>query len=353
VAAYYDVELADEKANYRAEVFELVPKVIERCLDVQRDGCVDFDDMVWLPVALDLPMTRYDLLCVDEAQDLNRCQQALAKKSGHRLILVGDPKQAIYGFAGADAQSMGRMKDELNATDRRCVVLPLTETRRCGRRIVAEANKYVKDFTAHASNPEGTVTERDMSDYHAHVSAGDMVLCRVNAPLVSQCFRFIKAGRKANIQGRDVAAGLKSTIKKTGAKDVVTLVAKVSDWLHAETTKEQAKRNPSEQRIIALTDRADCILCFTENCDTVDQVIARIDSVFTDDRSTPGIRMSSIHRAKGLESARVFLLQPKGGCVPHPMAKSAWSREQETHLLYVAITRAIEELVYVYESEKN
>jgi hypothetical protein len=43
----------------------------------------------------------------------------------------------------------------------------------------------------------------------------------------------------------------------------------------------------------------------------------------------------------------VFLLQLRGASVPHPMAKSAWEREQEQNLLYVAITRAIKELVYV------
>lgn len=109
LAAHYDVELNGQ----RDKVFDLVPKVLDRCKDVERDGFIDYDDMVWLPVALNLPVTKYDLLLVDEAQDLNRCQQALAKKAGRRLVLCGDPKQAIYGFAGADAESMPRMTSEL------------------------------------------------------------------------------------------------------------------------------------------------------------------------------------------------------------------------------------------------
>lgn len=184
-------------------------------------------------------------------------------------------------------------------------------------------------------------------DYRTLVQAGDMILCRVNAPLVSECFKFLKQGRCANIQGRDVGQGLISTIKKMKATDVVDLAAKLDDWFHLETRKESAKRNPSEARMIALQDRLDCLLCFAEGQPTIEAVIAKIEAVFTDDKTSPGIKLSSIHKAKGLESKRVFFLMPKGGECPHPMAKSAWAKEQERNLLYVAITRSIEELVYV------
>ena len=57
--------------------------------------------------------------------------------------------------------------------------------------------------------------------------------------------------------------------------------------------------------------------------------------------------LSSVHKAKGLEAKRVFILQPEGATMPHPAAHTLWEKEQELHILYVAITRAIEELVYV------
>lgn len=357
LADYYEVELGDDKGkSYRTEVFALVPKVLERCKDVSKDGCVDFDDMIWLPVALDLPVARYDLLLVDEAQDLNRCQQALAKKAGRRLVLCGDPKQAIYGFAGADARSMDRMTEELGATDRGVQTLPLTVTRRCGKAIVAEAKKLVKDFEAFDANGEGRICRESFKadslgrSYRAKAADGDMVLCRVNAPLVSECFRFIKAGRKATIQGRNVGQGLVNTVRKCGAADVRDLIDRLGRWCEGEVAKENAKKNPSEAKIINIQDKFDCLMCFVEGLEPAaspDQVIGKIDAVFTDDKNRPGVRLSSIHKAKGLEAGRVFLLEPEGATVPHPMAKSAWQVEQEWNLRYVAITRAIEELVYV------
>lgn len=346
LTSHYEVELN----GCKRQVYDLVPRAMDRCADTT-DRTVNFDDMVWLPVRLRLPVPQYDLLLVDESQDLNRCQQELACMAGRRLVLCGDDRQAIYGFAGADAQSIANMRDRLGVTDRGAVVLPLTVTRRCGRAIVEEARKIVGDFEAHESNPEGVVRtgvyESESKTYRDEAADGDFVLCRVNAPLVSQCFKFLKQGRKANIQGRDIGQGLVRTIRGLKAGTVEQLVGKVSDWLEAETRKEQAKRFPNENKLIALQDRADCILVFTEGAATVDEVVARVERIFTDDRQASGIRLSSIHKAKGLEARRVYLLRPKGAGCPHPMAKTEWQRGQEMNLLYVAVTRAIEELVYV------
>lgn len=350
LAGHHDVEMNGNKS----EVYDLVPRVLSRCLDVQKDLYIDFNDMVWLPVVLDLPMVKNDLLLVDESQDLNRCQQALAKKAGKRLILVGDPNQAIYGFAGADAESMARMQSDLESSPAGCDVVPLTVTRRCGRRIVVEAQRLVPSFEAHKSNCEGSIgkllfkTETEGSEtFFDHVTNGDMLLCRVNAPLVSVCMRLLKKGLRAEIQGRDIGQGLIGTIKKMQAYDVPTFIEKLSDWQHYEVEKELRKRYPSDARIIAINDKHDCLICFAEGAQTVEDITNKITRIFTDNRDQKGILLSTIHRAKGLESRRVFLLEPEGSGVPHPMAKSEWQLKQEYNLRYVAITRAIEELYYV------
>jgi DNA helicase-2/ATP-dependent DNA helicase PcrA len=353
LAAQYDVALYDDGGDYASRIFDLVPKVIERLKDVNRDGCVDFVDQVWLPVVLGLPMWEYDLLLVDEAQDLNRAQHALVLRAGRRLVLCGDPRQAIYGFAGADSASMDRMREQLDGrggvTD-----LPLTVTRRCGKRIVEEARKIVPDFEAHPSNPEGVVSTARYArpsgsteaTYHGRVEDGDMVLCWKNAPLVGQCFKFIREGRKANIQGRDVGRGLVSTINKLGAESVPDLIRRLENWYARETENEQARKNPSDDRLQRLSDRFQCLLCFTEGAESVPAVVTKIESVFADHKGD-GIRLSSIHKAKGLEAKRVHLLRPEGCELPAEWCRTETQREQHRNLLYVAQTRAIEELVHV------
>lgn len=354
LCSHYDVELD----RYKSEVFQWVPRVMERCLDVSKDKSLSFTDMIWLPVAHDLPMSGYDLLLVDEAQDLNRCQQALIRKAGKRLVLCGDPKQAIYLFAGADSDSIPRMYEELSETPQGCVMLPLNYTRRCGKAIVREANAIVPDFYACEENPDGLVSvsilgnKTEAKNYRDDAKAGDMILCRVNAPLVSECFKFLKAGRKANIQGRDIGAGLVKTIttleKKSGLNPyaIGNLISDLEKWRSNEEDKENRKKFPSESRILAINDRHDCLQCFCEDATTVKEVITKIESIFSDS-NCGGIRLSSVHKSKGLEASRVFLLEPEGAGIPHPMAKTKWAIAQEWNLRYVAITRAINELVYV------
>lgn len=359
LAAHYDVEINSS----RAKIYHLVRKVLVRCKDVTLSRAIDFDDMIWLPVVLGLPLPKYDLLLVDEAQDLNRCQQELCLRCGKRIIVCGDPKQAIYGFAGADSRSMPRMQEILETNTRGCLLLPLTVTRRCGKMIVKEANTFVPEFEAFETNPEGAVTrikytatsDKSDKDYRVRVKDGDMILCRVNAPLVSECFKFLKEGRRANIQGRNIGQGLIKMINKlekqsrSSSYRIEEFISDLDDWKASEIKKETVKRFPSEAKIISIVDKCECLLCFAEAAKTVQEVREKIDSIFTDNPDIVGIRLSSVHKAKGLEASNVFILLPKGGGMPHPMAKTAWQLEQEHNLKYVAITRAINSLTWVAE----
>lgn len=336
--SYYGIE----SGGYYEEIVKITPQVLDRCMDVEKDKRVDFADMIWLPVVMDLPLRNtYQLAIIDEAQDLNRCQQELARKVAPNLVFVGDDRQAIYGFAGADCDSLPRLQSELG-----CETLPLTVTYRCGHAIVAEANQLVSDFEAHESNPPGEVNHLDIKKYMEETKDGDMILCRVNAPLVSQCFKFLKAGRKANIRGKDIGKGLIGLIKKMKADDIGELSMKLSEWYYTETMKEQNKRYPSETRLISLQDKYDCLSYFIQDQKSVQDVIDKIETIFIDDDSS-GVLLSTIHKAKGLEADGVFLLEPTGATVPHPMASTKWQRDQEWNLRYVAITRAINRLYYV------
>jgi DNA helicase-2/ATP-dependent DNA helicase PcrA len=355
IACAYDIELNDSVS----EIFDYATQVLTLSKnDVARHGFIDFNDMVWLPVVHNLPVPKYDLLLIDEAQDLTRCQQELAMKSGRRLVLCGDPAQAIYGFAGADSQSMPRMQAILQETPAGCVLLPLNVTRRCGKKIVAEANVLVPDFEAHESTGEGQILHmcKDKKNslgqtavgpfYHDHIEAGDMVLCRTNAPLVSECFRLIRAKKKANIQGREIGTGLIKMIQRFRAKNLQNLSEKLEAWFKYECEKENKKKFPSESRIISLMDKRDCLDCFIQEAKNLPDVTRMIESIFSD-TSKGGILLSSIHQAKGLEARRVFFLLLKEAQIPHPMARTAAARGQEYNLKYVAITRASETLVYV------
>ncbi len=354
------------KYGYVTEACNLLPGINQVCKWIPGNTR---DTGSWIPLELKIEPNWSGKVYSLEIEPTERGQQ----------LYISDgvvTHNSIYGFAGADSDSMARLEKRLNTTERGCVCLPLTVTRRCGKVIVKEAQRYVSVFEAFETNPEGTITsakyktettvevndpnrptvKSEIDSYHRLVKDGDMILCRCNAPLVSQCFKFLRAGRKAVIQGRDVGAGLVGTVKKVlKVKDetelerrtVVDLIAKLDEWHYQESSKERAKRNPSDGRLINLQDRLDCLMCFCEGQQNAMQVVRKINSIFTDDNSTTGIRLSSIHKAKGLEADSVYFLMPQGAECPHPMAKTPQDREQELHLRYVGITRAINNLIYV------
>lgn len=123
-----------------------------------KDGdTIDGSDMIFLPVRNGWLTRLYDLVVVDEAQDMTTAQLMIANgvlKLGGRICIVGDDKQAIVGFRGADGGSLDRLKGELLAHE-----LGLTTTYRCGKAIVELAKGYVPDFEAGPNNPEGVVRD--------------------------------------------------------------------------------------------------------------------------------------------------------------------------------------------------
>ncbi len=77
--------------------------------------CEPTDDGVrYLPLA-DSLCAAYDQVMVDEYQDVNEMQDLLfyaLSDHGRRLFAVGDLKQSIYGFRGADPAQFRRKKDD-------------------------------------------------------------------------------------------------------------------------------------------------------------------------------------------------------------------------------------------------
>jgi DNA helicase-2/ATP-dependent DNA helicase PcrA len=91
-------------------------------------GDCDFNDQVLMPTIFHGAFPRYPLILGDEAQDLSALNHATLRKlvGKRRLIAVGDPCQAIYGFRGAHEESMSLLREEFDMRE-----LPLTISFRC------------------------------------------------------------------------------------------------------------------------------------------------------------------------------------------------------------------------------
>jgi DNA helicase-2/ATP-dependent DNA helicase PcrA len=326
----------DTCTESRESFTTMVMKIMNACKkDTSR---IDFDDMIWLPNVLGLKLRQFDMVFIDEAQDLNKAQIELALASvrpGGRIISVGDEHQAIYGFRGADSNAIQNIVDRMGSKR-----LPLSVTYRCAKSIVEMAQTIVPELQAAPGAEQGLVEEMSINQLENKVRPGDFVLSRVNAPLIKWCLALLKAKIPANIQGRDLGKSLTAMIKKSGAKDVDAFLSWLTEWETMEVERLcKAKRDSS-----VICDKADCLRTLSEGTRSLAEMKENIDDLFHDGDDHNRVILSSTHKAKGLERDRVFMLRDtyRNGRKP-----DKGGGQEEDNLAYVAITRAKKELYLV------
>ena len=130
--------------------------------DAEMRACnaYDFDDLLLLtyrllasnPKLADFYRRLYKFVCVDEAQDLNEAQYAvlcaLCGDDYKNVMLVGDPKQSIYGFNTSSPEYLDRFRIDFGAR-----YIELTENFRSSRAVVDVARSLDDSYMIEAQLP--------------------------------------------------------------------------------------------------------------------------------------------------------------------------------------------------------
>jgi len=341
--SHHGLLLSSEKASYERGIF-LAKRVLSVSIDISDRVC-DFDDQLYMPWLRNVGMKKYDVIFVDEVQDTNNVQSGLVERMlnvNGRVIAVGDSNQAIYGFRGADHNAMNNFSDKFD-----CHSVPLSISYRCAKSIIEEAKRYVPDIESYDGSASGKVEA--VTNYSIDTfTTNDAILCRNNAPLISIAYEIISRGKSVNFLGRDIGKGLKALINNMEAKSIDNLSDKLVSWLVRESEKLQAKNQSNKVGMIE--DRVNCIEVFIkylpESKRTVPDLLSAIDYLFR--KKNDGVTLSSVHKSKGKEWSRVFILG-FDKYMPSKYAKMEWMKIQENNLIYVAITRAKHYLGYIEE----
>lgn len=335
-----------------AKLAQAALRVLDLSTTPDSENRVSFNDMVWLPIRMGWVRGWYDLVVVDEAQDMNVPQLLMAKgarKSNGRICVVGDDRQAIYGFRGAASDGLNMMVQELAACE-----LGLTITYRCPKSVVALASALVPDYRAADTAPDGLVERRADMD---GVVVGDAILSRSNAPLLPICMSLLRRGIRARIEGKDVGRELLEIIKKLNATSVPVYLARVETWRQKQVARYMDTRL-AEEKCAKVNDMSLMLVSLADGASGVSEIISRTESMFKDssdprdpEARLPRVTLSSVHKAKGLEWGKVWLLsrtfnrkRPVTAAPLSPEAELARAKE-EANIYYVALTRAKQHLV--------
>jgi len=333
----YDlVSPAASSMNERTMLGDAVDLALE--LARKDEGKASFDDLIYLPVAwqLDMPASSASLL-VDEAQDLSPCQHALIQHAGvPQLISVGDPSQAIYAWRGADRESMARMVALCGGTT---YPLPVSWRAPKAIRTLVHRFQFVEQFDCRPAAPEGVVHTIDVGEVLEHARAGDMIISRDNRNLSALVRRFISADRRVLVY-----SGMNDRARMLAKKETKKLALELAGNYIAKCEALIAQRGKQDRRAQVELDEWLALKDLVESFPTMEDAARFMNDVFVpsdrDAHRPDAVILSTVHRAKGAEAARVFVL--------HDTLYPEWGESnEERNCHYVSITRTQAELYIV------
>lgn len=322
-----------------------------------RSNMIDWDDVLYMAVKFNLPLPKFLNVLVDEAQDTNAIQREIIRRILARqwdnpeiiigrLIAVGDPMQAIYGFRGADADAL-----DLIAAEFRCTEMPLSISYRCAPAVVEYARQWCPQIEANPARTDlGGVVNLGEDWLLDDFEETDLVVCRTTRPLISLAMRRLQARLPVRIMGRDIGEGLVKFIKSMDAVSIDDLEAKLLAYKDREVTK--AQKDGEDSRIEAIQDKVGAIFALMGGLTETNRTVEALFDVLADlfDEKKKAVTLATIHKSKGLEARTVYWLN-RSQC-PSRWARQEWQQKQERCLCNVAATRAKVSLRMIEEASR-
>lgn len=337
--------------EFNPTVLRIARKSLEQNIKLGLAGTIDFDDQLYLPTCFRSNFEKYDLVIIDEAQDLSEIQHHIISKcisKFGRIVIVGDPHQAIYGFRGAKADSMELLAEAYAPKE-----LTLSYTFRCSKAATVLAQQFVPHIRASEGNAEGSVQNLDTDWEPSVIKEGSVVLCRNIAPLVQLGLKCIRSGISCYIAGKDIGKPIIKACKQLPQGQ------NLHDCIIAWGREERQSAKGNLETLNLINETVDTLLAVIEvsNCRTTTQLEETLKSLFS--KQDGSITLSTIHRAKGLEWSHVYILDywriPQKWIqrIVENNNDASWMLDQEDNLAYIAITRTKDKLTFINFPRKD
>lgn len=318
---------------------------------------IDTTDMVWVPWALRSDdrfagaIARWRsilrVLMCDEIQDVDLLQveifSLLIAPERSFLIGVGDSMQAVFFFRGAQNDGMERITDRFKGEN-----LPLPICYRCGTLHLELVHEVFPNIAIQPrpNAPQGEIKviwEKDFLSIFDNSALSYMGVCRKNAPLTIAAIKLLAAGKPAKIKDKNIGSRLVSRVREVCQRrryNPDTFPQALRDYEALQ--RKRLKNFPDgESKISDLEDTLAAIWALFEAYEpsTLKAWENIVNRIFDESGYSP-ISLYSIHTGKGGEGQVSFILCPDELPLEHPKQVQQ-ERQQEDHLLYVALTRTL------------
>ena len=343
--------------------------------EFERLGTIDFTDMLYITYwyiknkKWKVPYWGfYQNVIIDEHQDQNQLQTSFLffiKKKDGRYVIIQDRYQAIYFFAGADAKG-AEMAYKIYAP---CAEFKLPICYRCPK---SHLNYVKKQFPyinikPRDDAPIGDIKHINKDEIPKYISPGDMVISRKNSWLGSVIYDLLKHNFKIYMEDKELITNLKKLVnykKYPQFGDFKKYLDKqIADYKDAvKTQKNKSAELSGEEftktfnQVVEINSKIDNVKLLRQICkyyssnnsnsSATMKLTDYIDNLLSQEYNEESIRITSVHKAKGLEAENVFVLNEGEVC----KAISFDQIQQEKNLSYISLTRAKNNLYLVSEN---
>ncbi len=402
VAEVYEKYEKVLKKNYALDFDDLIMKVVQM--------------LIKFPSILEYFQNRFRYILVDEFQDTNYAQYTLTRLLAERdknITAVGDFSQSIYSWRGADIKNLEKFKEDFNQTK----IFYLEENYRSTQQILKFAYQVISKnqthpilelFTNNSKGEEVEFMDMENEQYEALFIAEKIkelsvgfpfssfaVLYRTNAQsrVIEEAFlhfgipyvliggtrfyerreikdiicmlrllinptdsvaedRIQKLGKRRWLSFQNVQNGLKENVKIKQTNELMEEIFRATNYLsmyNPDLEEDFARlENIKELRSVGQT--------FPNLVEFLEQ-IALVESEYSEGekmgKNKDGVRLMTLHQAKGLEFPYVFIVGVEEGILPHSRSiDDIYALEEERRLFYVGITRAKKKLYITYAKKR-
>ena len=344
----------------------------------ETQGVIDFTDMLWITFNKlkydnwEVPYwALYTNIYCDEVQDFSNIQLnflKFIKRTKGRYVFIGDFHQAIYNFAGANAQAFNQIPKMFAPVE----TFDLPICYRCAKSHLSRVNReYGIPILPCDDAPMGFVKTIDKNKISEYAKAGDMVISRKNKWIAEVVLDLARNGTPIFIEDKDMVAAIKRQILSSKCTSVGTLekflqkvISNYNKKLFEIVSKNVREGGREEERLEAVAETnskidntsflLEILKGYLENhafSDSISKFSNFIDKLLNTTPSPNCVRLCSIHKAKGLEATNVFVLNEAK--INYDFRNSKEQNIQEKNLSYIATTRAKEGLYLVKEPSKT
>ena len=344
----------------------------------ETQGVIDFTDMLWITFNKlkydnwEVPYwALYTNIYCDEVQDFSNIQLnflKFIKRTKGRYVFIGDFHQAIYNFAGANAQAFNQIPKMFAPVE----TFDLPICYRCAKSHLSRVNReYGIPILPCDNAPMGFVKTIDKNKISEYAKAGDMVISRKNKWIAEVVLDLARNGTPIFIEDKEMVEAIKRQILSSKCTSVGTLekflqkvISNYNKKLFEIVSKNAREGRHEEEHLEAVAEAnskidntsflLEILKGYLENhasSDSVSKFSNFIDKLLNTTPSPNCVRLCSIHKAKGLEATNVFVLNEAK--INYDFRNSKEQNIQEKNLSYIATTRAKEGLYLVKEPSKT